>query len=531
MLTQTWHIVLVVFQPDGAHAPSFVRFFIAVFAATTFVPADAVLQYQMPRAADRAVVHIDTARALRDLPVRFLSVALDTAHVVGAPFWGGSTEHGKGVNLNESRLRLLATAIGPSYLRVGGTDADRIVYDMQSPDARSVDSNGRSVLTAARWNELADFVRAIDYKLVFTLNFGEASRDENGDWDPESARALIEHAAKQSDPVAVWEAGNELNAYWLLYAHWLTPRRYAADVARLRQLVQSHAPEVRVAGPAVAFWPGVGEGLSFLRPFLAEVKDGVDIVSWHYYPTQSSRCPVSSSPARVSHLLTPLQLDEVKRWESFVESARDENGHPMEMWLGETGSAQCGGEPGFSDRFASSFWWLDELGMMAREGQSVVIRQSLVGGAYALIDLATMRPRPDYWATVLWRRLMGTKVLAASVDEPTRPIRVYAHCTAGDGNGSITLLLMNLHDRQTTEVRLPDLSGFMELYRLTATSIDAAEVSLGNELLRLDAQGSLPDLRPTITASSPSDHATTLALAPETIVFAVFPDANFPACR
>jgi heparanase len=508
-----------------------VRFLLAVFAATTFVPADAALQYQMPRAVSKMVVRIDREQAVRDLPVRFLSVALDTAHLVGAPFWGTSSGHTVGVDLNDKHLRLLASAIGPSYLRVGGTDADRIGYDMHSMDTSAVDSTGRTMLTAGRWNQLADFAREVDFQLVFTLNLGGASRDENGDWDPASARPLLEHAARRKDPVAVWEAGNELNAFWLLHAHWLTPHRYVADVARLRLLVQGTTPEARIAGPAIAFWPGVGEGFPFLKPFLDEVKGDVDIVSWHYYPTQSVHCPVSSIRARASHLLTPMQLDEVLRWATLVKSARDENGHPIEMWLGETGSAQCGGEPGFSDRFASSFWWLDELGTMARQGQSVVIRQSLVGGDYALIDLATMRPRPDYWATVLWRRLMGSRVLVVAHDEPTRPLRVFAHCTAGSPVGSVSVLLINLHDRQTTEVVLPNFSGPVELYRLTASSNGAEEVMLGTEALRLHTQGELPELKPNVVNPYMNQNTTTLAVTPQSIVFAVYRDADFPLCR
>ena len=50
----------------------------------------------------------------------------------------------------------------------------------------------------------------------------------------------------------------------------------------------------------------------------------------------------------------------------------------------ETGHALYGGEPGLSDTYLSSIWWLDQLGLLAREGVSRVFRQSLVGSDYGL---------------------------------------------------------------------------------------------------------------------------------------------------
>src|SRR5262249_58171455 len=97
-----------------------------------------------------------------------------------------------------------------------------------------------------------------------------------------------------------------------------------------------------------------------------------------------------------------------------------------------------------------------ELGTMARLGVPVVVRQDLSGSNYGLIDDATLEPNPDYWASLLWRRLMGTRVLAASTDA-TMPVRVYAHCARG--GGGVTLLALNLSAKESVSVRAPDLDG------------------------------------------------------------------------
>lgn len=60
---------------------------------------------------------------------------------------------------------------------------------------------------------------------------------------------------------------------------------------------------------------------------------------------------------------------------------------------GETGSAYGGGAAGLSDRYVAGFLWLDKLGLTARLGIDVVVRQSLFGGNYGLLDQA-VEPLP-----------------------------------------------------------------------------------------------------------------------------------------
>ena len=87
--------------------------------------------------------------------------------------------------------------------------------------------------------------------------------------------------------------------------------------------------------------------------------------------------------------------------------ARRAVGPGTEIWITETGSAWGGGAPGLSDRYLAGFLWLDKLGMAARHGVSLVVRQSLYGGHYALLD-PDMRPNPvrrrweKHWTGLGW---------------------------------------------------------------------------------------------------------------------------------
>ena len=51
----------------------------------------------------------------------------------------------------------------------------------------------------------------------------------------------------------------------------------------------------------------------------------------------------------------------------------------MEIWVGEIAAAWHSGEPGVTNRFISSFWYADALGLLATINHTGFCRQSLIG--------------------------------------------------------------------------------------------------------------------------------------------------------
>ena len=80
------------------------------------------------------------------------------------------------------------------------------------------------------------------------------------------------------------------------------------------------------------------------------------------------------------------------------------------LWITETADAACGGNSWVST-FLDTFRDLNQLGSMAQRGVDVVMHNTLDASDYGLLDENTLAPRPDYWAALLWRKLMGTTVL------------------------------------------------------------------------------------------------------------------------
>ena len=58
----------------------------------------------------------------------------------------------------------------------------------------------------------------------------------------------------------------------------------------------------------------------------------------------------------------------------------------------------------------------------------VVIRQTFYGGQYSLID-RNLDPYPDYWLSLLYKRLVGSRTLDLTVNSSIRYVRAYAACT------------------------------------------------------------------------------------------------------
>lgn len=243
----------------------------------------------------------------------------------------------------------------------------------------------------------------------------------------------------------------------------------------------------------------------------------------HFGKHDSVRLPFRTDPYEPEGILNAAGLDRGLVWAGEVEAVRDARAPDLPIWLGETGHAQCGGQPGSSDSFEGTFWWLDQLGAMARRGHQIMVRQTLSGSNYGLIDDATLDPRPDYWASVLWQRLMGDRVLdvtRASVDDL---VRLYAHCTRGQP-GAVSVLAINLDSEKGVRLQVEGLNGVKDLYLLTADSLDSKDLRLNGVILR-DDQGALPDLSAQSIGNGPAD------LPPRSMAFVVFPDANASACQ
>lgn len=416
------------------------------------------------------------------LDERFVSFSIDTAKIVGGVWWDAEETKDFGLLLDDPALMAYASNLGPAYLRIGGTAADEVYYSL---DGSKKPFDYRYELTKESWDGINYFAKAIDADIIFTLNAGKASRNE-GIWESTNARQLISYTIEKDYPVRVWEFGNEPNAFPYFQGFSVSEETYCVDALNLRSVLDELGSDAKLAAGGVIYQPRFGEINPFLREFVSFCGDAIDIVPWHYYPQQSERCPIGVRYAKPLLLTNPKKLDGPTKIAQSVDEILDKHNSDAEVWIGETGNAMCGGQPELSDRYISGMWWLDMLGQAAQGGVKVVVRQSLIGSDYGLIDAEELYPNPDYWNSILWKKFMG-KISFETINEGSSKIRTYVHCSP-KGDGSMSLLAINL-DNSAELLDLSNFKGKKKAYFITSDDIFSKNMKINGEDIRQENFG------------------------------------------
>ena len=372
-------------------------------------------------------------------------------------------------DLSKPRLRRLAAALAPAYMRVSGTWANT-TYFADNDYAPSTPPNGfGAVLSRARWKGVIEFARAVDAEIVTSMATSPGARDAAGLWQSDEARRLFAFTKSAGGRIAAAEFMNEPN----LAAMGGAPdgndaAAYGRDFKAFVAFMRASAPDAIVLGPG-----SIGEtaasqssaGFIGTRDLLTASGPGIDAFSYHHYGALSQRCSGIPGHTTPANALSEAWLASTDRTLSYYQSLRDAFAPDRPMWLTETAEAACGGNP-WASTFLDTFRYLDQLGRLARAGVQMVAHNTLAASDYGLLDETTLRPRPSYWAALLWRRLMGTIVLDAGVHEG---MHLYAHCRRGV-RGAVTLLAINTDRTVPAILRLPVTS---ERYTLSADDLRA----------------------------------------------------------
>ena len=494
-----------------------------------------VVQINAASPADTPSVIPSSLPRIGTIDQRFQSYNIEMVEITGGKFWkpyrsqpdtqpaprpGSDTPPGTDSNLyqyrspidlTQTRLRKLAAALAPAYLRVSGTWANS-TYFSDSDDVLSAPPAGfNGVLTRAQWRNVVDFAHSVDARIVTSFAISTGSRDAGGSWRPDQASRFVGFTHAIGGKIAAAEFMNEPD----LAAIGGAPAGYDAtaygrDFKKFQLFLKQSSRDTMILGPGT-----IGQ-TALTSDLLAASGPDLDAVSYHYYGALSERCGDSQTPEAA---LSEDWLGRTDRALAFYRDLRDriEPGKPI--WLTETAEAACGGNPWASD-FLDTFRYLDQLGRLAKAGVQVVIHNTLAASDYGLLDERTLEPRPNYWGALLWRRLMGTTVLDAGL--PIRlGLHVYAHCQR-DMSGGVTLLVIN-NDRDAPHaLTLPTAS---MLYTLDAVDLRGARVRMNGTALALGAGDTLPSIAGTPTP------AGVLTFAQRTITFVVIAGAGNGACR
>jgi heparanase 1 len=488
-------------------------------------------------AAATPAISPSTMPRIATVDPRFQSYNIEMVEVTGGRFWkpyrselgvqpaqpprsGSDTPAGLDSNLYQYRppidltnvrLRKLAAALAPAYLRVSGTWANSTYFadSDKAPSAPPAGFNG--ILTRAQWRGVVGFSQSVNAPIVTSFAISPGTRDAAGDWQTDQANRLLSYTRSVGGRIAAAEFMNEPNLAEMGGAPaGYDAAAYGRDFALFRAFMKRTSPETMILGPGA-----VGE-TAIASDLLAASGPGMDAVSYHHYGMLSERCSGKSSPEAA---LSEDWLARTDRTLTFYRSLRDrlEPGKPI--WLTETADAACGGNP-WAASFLDTFRYLDQLGRLARAGVQVVMHNTLAASDYGLLDEKTLQPRPNYWGAILWRQLMGTTVLDAAAPIQSG-LHLYAHCQRNTPGG-VALLVINTDRRAPHSLVLPTAS---MRYTLDAANLLDAEVRLNGRTLALEAGDEMPTIAGASTTAEP------LTFEPTTITFLALSEAGNGACR
>lgn len=431
------------------------------------------------------------------------------------------------IDLSNAKLRKLAAALGPAYVRVSGTWANSTFFSDSDEAAPATPPTGfGGVLTRPQWHGVVDFSHAVDAKIVTSFAVSQGVRDASGVWTPVEATKLLNYTKSIGGNIAAAELFNEPTFASLGGApKGYDAAAYGRDFRAFYAFTDKAAPDMKILGPgSIGEAGGLGTppGMTMLKSedMLAAEGPGLDIFTYHFYGGVSKRCSMMGPvpKVRAEDALTDDWLARTDRDETFYARLRDKFAPGKPIWLTETGETACGGDPWASD-FIDTFRYLNQLGSLAKHGVRVVMHNTLAASDYALIDEATLTPRPNYWGAVLWRRLMGTVVLDAGRKvAPT--VYTYAHCLRGTPGG-VAVLAINASRSEEQDIVIPDRSS---RFTLSAADLLDSKVQLNGVELKLTADDDVPAIN-----GAPEDSGV-ITLAPKTITFFAIPGAKNRAC-
>lgn len=469
-------------------------------------------------------INLKEMKHLGSVSERFQSYNVEMVEVVGGEFWKpystmdklpsadsadtydisqkntGMYQQLSPINLADKRLLNLAKGLAPAYIRVSGTWANAIYFqDDDQPKIAKAPKGFVNVLTRSQWKGVINFVKATQSELVTSFTVSNGVRDANGVWTPVEAQKIVDYTKQIGGNIAAAElfneptiptAGGEMNKNY-------TANNFAKDIAVFTAWAKTQVPGMLTAGPG-----SIGEGIPGLdfekemppsamsilttnAMMSAEPKPLFDIFSYHFYGAASMRA-MQSGPfsIKAENALSDVWLSKTDSVADFYIHLRNKYLPGKPLWITETAEAAAGGDP-FAATYLDCFRYLYQLGSLAQKGVQVIMHNTLAASEYSLIDQKTHLPKPNYWAALLWAKLMGTEVYDAG--KGSAGVYVFAHNTKGNKDGK-TLLVINTN-ATSTPIAVPSNA---EQYTLTSNELQGTTVQLNGKELKLTTNDELP---------------------------------------
>lgn len=489
--------------------------------------------------AERIKLEVGGLQALRQMNPMLMSYNVEFAEVTGGTFWKAYTpgqiagteefyvepttegiaamyrdlmQVYAPINLYDEKLRKLAKELGPVWVRVSGTWATKTYYDFDGTTNGKVPEGYLNVLTKEQWIGVLDFVKEIGAKLIVSVANCPGLHSADEPWTPVEAEKLFGLSKEYGVPIDAAEFANEPNMMADTgFPKGYTPADYRRDQDLFFAWLKENYPECICVGPSttggdnIQFGKGssdktaggveqIAEETCDCADLMEGTKVPLDVFSYHYYNGVSERLAsvMLSAHWDASEANSEEYLATAMEFARTYVPLRDKYVPDAEMWVTESGDAGGGGDT-WASTYLDVMRTLNELAGFSTITNGVIFHNTLASSDYGFLAREVFDPRPNYFAVLLWNRLMGATVF--DTKEPVRyGAHVYAH-SRKDGKEGLVYLVINNSLEEATQVELPKEA---EVYMLAGEggNMRASVMTLNGTPLVLGENNEVPAMDP-----------------------------------
>ena len=475
--------------------------------------------------AKRVKLNSTNLKEIRKIDPMLHSYNVEMTEVTGGTFWKEYTPeqvagHGKfpiigisnkdsmmqvypPIDLYNERLRKLAKELGPLWVRVSGTWATKTYYDLEDKTNGVVPEGFQSVLTKSQWIGVLDFVKAMEAKLLVSVSNCAGIHSAEEPWNPSQAKLLFDFSRDYGVPINAAEFMNEPNLLSGSGApKGYTPEHFVRDQDIFNKWLHDNYPECKAVGPCS--FNGKMGGLNIEKfpikqlmskistdAFLKNAKEPMDVFSYHYYNGVSER--IAAGLSFVHWPADKVNCEEFLDGAGYCARAaakmRDKYMPGAQMWVTESGDAGGGGDT-WASTYLDVIRTLNELGTFPTVTDGIIFHNTLASSDYGWLRHGTFEPRPNYFAVLLWSRLMGTTVYDSEIPV-SEGAHVFCHSRKDGKDGCVYLVINNSKTEPTTV----ELSGEAIRYTLDGNGdMRSTTAYLNGRSLALGENDELPNL-------------------------------------
>jgi hypothetical protein len=289
----------------------------------------------------------------------------------------------------------------PTPKQAAGIEYGKTYWEWKLTDP-SVQTNRDGAITAEAIRNLASFLRATNWKLIYGFNFGCGS--------PERAADEAECVTREvGDRLLAFQVGNEADFFGGRPLFRQKPYefgQYFREYTEFVDAVRAKVPQAPFAGPDTA------TNMDWVDRFGQEVGTSAGMLSSHFYAMGPAKDPGMDAAFLFSHN---------KRLDQQIKQAKQAVAHSPGLPFRMTEGNSCfgGGKPGVSDAFASALWGADYMLTCASGGYCGVNLHGGGDGHYTPIAVGenlSTELRPLYFGMQFAEQFAGWELQSCTVE-------------------------------------------------------------------------------------------------------------------